>query len=242
LSWISKNKRFAQFALLAFAAGEISYAAADVLILRSVGPSARNYPAGKKVPDNTSFALRPGDSIVVLAGGGTRTFRGPGTFNANAPTTPGGLAAAAGVRRQTGAVRGGAEAEVRRPTDVWQVDISQSGRACVPAGRRPTLWRSNSQQTVALTITPQTGAAQTVNWTQGQATVDWPAAIPIVDGATYQLSWTGGTAPTRLTARTLTGITVTNLEAVATALIEKECRGQLDVLIASRSGGSAGGN
>jgi hypothetical protein len=40
----TKGKRFTQFALLAFMAGELSYAAAEVLVLRSVGPSARRYP------------------------------------------------------------------------------------------------------------------------------------------------------------------------------------------------------
>lgn len=246
--WSSNKKRFAQFAFLAFMAGEISYAAADVLILRSVGPSARNYPPGRRVPDSASFTLRPGDSVVVLAGGGTRTFRGPGTFSATGAARAGGTAQSQ-VRRNTGAVRGSGDSPVRRPSDVWHVDVTQSGRACVPAGLRPTLWRPSSDRAVRLTITPQTGASQTVSWSQGQATLDWPAAIPIVDGASYQLSWTGGAGPTRLTARTLTGLPVNNVEAVATALVANQCRGQLDVLIATRelqdaapaSGGRSGG-
>lgn len=248
MSWKSSKKRLAQFAILAFAAGELSYAAAQVLILRSVGPSARTYPAGQRVPDNATFTLRPGDSVVVLAGGGTRTFRGPGTFSATGPVRAGGTAQRQ-VRRQTGAVRGAGDAVVTRPSDVWHVDVSQSGRACIPAGGRPTLWRPNSERTVQLTITPQAGTAQTVSWNQGQATLDWPAAVPIVDGASYQLNWTGASSPVRLTARTLTGVPAGNVEAVATALVENQCRGQLDVLIAtterpeagSAPGGGSGG-
>lgn len=247
MSLSSSKKRFAQFAILAFMAGEISYAAAEILILRSVGPSARNYPAGRRVADNASFTLRPGDSVVVLAGGGTRTFRGPGTFTANGPAR-GGIASAQ-VRRNTGAVRGAGDAEVRRPTDVWHVDVSQSGRACIPAGARPTLWRPSSDRTVRLTIRPQTGSPQTIDWNRGQATVQWPAAIPVVDGASYQLSWTGAPTPTRLTARMLPALPVNNVEAVATALVANQCRGQLDVLIATREaqepqirgGGRSGG-
>jgi hypothetical protein len=251
LAWNFSKKRLAQFAVLAVMAGEFSSAAADVLILRSVGPSARNYPPGRRVPDSASFTLRPGDSVVVLAGGGTRTFRGPGTFSAAGPARAG-LAGQSQVRRNTGAVRGSGDTAVLRPSDVWQVDVTQTGRACVPAGRRPVLWRPVADRAVRLTITPQTGAAQTVNWNQGQATLAWPASVPIVDGASYQLSWPGAAAPTRLTTRTLTGLSVDNVDAVASALVANQCGGQLDVLIATREardaspaparGGSVGGS
>jgi hypothetical protein len=229
-----------QFGLLAMVAGEFSAAAADVLILRAVGPSARNYPAGRRVPDTASFTLRPGDSVVVLAGGATRTFRGPGTYSANGAGRSNALASnATGVRRQTGAVRGAGDQPVSHPSDVWQTDVTMSGRTCVLAGRRPILWRPSSERAVQLTITPQTGAAQTVAWRAGQSTLEWPASIPIVDNASYQISWTGGTSPTRLTARTLTAVQPTNLDAVATALVTNQCRGQLDVLIATRDAEAA---
>jgi hypothetical protein len=226
----SKGKRFAQFALLAFMAGEISYVAAEVLVLRSVGPSAARYRAGQRLPDNTSFTLRPGDAVTVLAGGGTRTFRGPGTYSASGPARAGGTASA-GPRRMTGAVRGSGDAPVVRPDDIWQVDVTQSGRACVAAGQRPTLWRPSADRAVQLTITPPTGAPQTVNWARGQKTLAWPASIQVADNASYQLSWTGATSPTRLTTRTLPAAPRANTEALATAFITNQCRGQLDVLI-----------
>jgi hypothetical protein len=200
-----------------------------VLVLRSVGPSAGRYRAGQRLPDNTSFTLRAGDAVTVLAGGGTRTFRGPGTYSASGPARAG--IASAGQRRMTGAVRGGPEAPVLRPDDVWQVDVTQSGRACVAAGQRPTLWRPKADSAVQLTITPPTGAPQTVNWASGQKTLAWPASIPVADNASYQLSWTGATSPTRLTTRTLAAVPGNNMEALATAFITNQCRGQLDVLI-----------
>ena len=225
-----RGKRFAQFALLAFMAGEFSYAAAQVLVLRSVGPSARQYPAGQRMPDSTTFTLRPGDAVTVLAGGGTRTFRGPGTFSASGPARAG--IAAVGPRRNTGAVRGGGDTQVQRPDDIWHVDVTQGGRACVAAGQRPTLWRPSADTAVQLTITPPTGAPQTVNWALGQKTLAWPAALPVANDASYQLSWTGAATPTRLTTRTLPAIPGSNVEALATAFIANQCRGQLDVLIA----------
>ncbi len=235
--WSPRKRRLVQFAVLAIAAGEISAAAAEVLILRSAGPSARNYPAGRRVADNTSFTLRPGDVVVILANGATRTFRGPGSYSAAGPVRRGPQMAGGGnVRRQTGAVRGNEPvAAVARPADIWQFDVSQSGRACVLAGQRPVLWRPQSDRAVRLTITPQNGAAQTVNWNAGQATLEWPANVPVADGASYQLSWTGAVNPVRVTTQTLTGVQIGNVDAVATAFLDNNCRSQLDVLIATRA-------
>lgn len=241
VSWSPRKRRLVQFAALAIAAGEISAAAAEVLILRSAGPSARNYPAGRRVADNTNFALRPGDTVVILANGATRTFRGPGAFTALGPVRRGPQVANSGnVRRQTGAVRTDPGAvrspsEQLRPADIWQFDVTQSGRACVLPGQRPVLWRPQSDRAVRLTITPQNGAAQTVNWNAGQSTLEWPASLPVIDGASYQLNWTGAANPVRVTTQTLTGVQAGNVDAVATAFLDKNCRSQLDVLIATRA-------
>ena len=237
MSWSPRKRRLVQFAVLAIAAGEISAAAAEVLILRSAGPSARNYPAGRRVADSASFTLRPGDVVVVLANGATRTFRGPGSYTALGPVRRGPqMAGGSNVRRQTGAVRTDLpDAPVARPADIWQFDVTQSGRACVLPGQRPVLWRPQSDRAVRLTITPQTGAAQTVSWNAGQATLEWPASVPIVNGASYQLNWTGAPGPVRVTAQTLSGIQIGNVDAVATAFLANNCRSQLDVLIATRA-------
>lgn len=229
----SKSKRFAQFAVLAMLGGEVSYLAAEVLVLRSVGPSARRYAAGQRLPDNATFSLRPGDTVVVLSSAGTRTLRGPGTCNASGAGCTGRLAAGQ-VRVGTGATRGpGDVPAVPHPDNVWHVNVTQSGRACVTAGGSPTLWRPSAERTVQLTITPQTGAAQTVTWAQGQTTLVWPASVPIVDGGSYQLSWTGGASPTRLTAKSVRPVAAGDTAALATALLDNQCRGQLDTLIAA---------
>jgi len=238
MAWKITSKRFAQFAVLALMAGEVSYAAAEVLVLRSVGPSASRYKAGQRLPDNTTFALRPSDMVVVLAGGSTRTFRGPGTFSASGPVR-GGLASATGGRRATGAVRGGPDGAgaVKRPSDVWHLDVTNPGRACIPQGLQPTLWRPDASTDVQLTITPQSGAAQTINWAANQKTLAWPSSIPVTNGESYQLSWSGAVSPTRLTARVVPPVGAEDVEGLAMALIDNQCRGQLDVLIAQREAG-----
>lgn len=225
------SRRFAQFALLAIMAGELSAAAADVLVLRSAGPSQRRHPPGQRLPDNASFSLRPGDMVVVLAGGGTRTFRGPGTFSATGPARAG--TAQVGPRRNTGAVRGPGQdvaPPAARPTDVWQWDVTRSGRACIATGTRPTLWRPSAETEVRLTITAPTGAGRNVEWPSGQATLAWPSAIPLTEGASYQLSWTGQNTPRRITVRTIPA--PANDEALAAALNANDCQNQMDVFIA----------
>jgi len=233
MGWSSKGKRFGQFALLAMLAGEVSYVAAEVLVLRSGGPSASRYRPGQKLPDNTTFNLRPGDSVVVLARGGTRTFRGPGRFSATGPVRTGQLASV-GARRTTGAVRNadGVVAKVAQPNNVWQVDVTASGRACVRSGQAPVLWRPDASRAVKLTITPQTGQPQTVTWAKDQQTLAWPASIPVADGASYQLNWEGARAPSRVTTRVVQALPASDLEGLANVLINNACRSQLEVFIA----------
>lgn len=240
MGWRSKGMRFGQFAVLAMLVGEVSYAAAEissaaaeVLVLRSGGPSATRYRAGQKLPDNATFNLRPGDSVVVLARGGTRTFRGPGVFSANGPVRAGQLASA-NVRRTTGSVRSadGGGAQVMQPGNVWHVDVTTSGRACVAAGQAPILWRPDASRAVDLTITSQTGGVETVTWAKDQTTLIWPTAIPVADGASYQLNWEGARAPSRLTTRVVQPLPATDSEGLASALLANSCRSQLDVFIA----------
>src|ERR1044072_4364883 len=82
LSW-DRNK-LGRTALAALLAAGAASAAANVLVVRSAGPSARPYPAGRSLADNARITLQAGDSLVILGPTGTRTFRGPGTFSPSA--------------------------------------------------------------------------------------------------------------------------------------------------------------
>ncbi|HEV2817367.1 MAG TPA: hypothetical protein VGW40_09140 [Allosphingosinicella sp.] len=228
MSW--DRNSFGRAAFAALLAATAASAAANVLVVRSAGPSARAYPAGRSLPDNARITLQAGDTLVILGGTGTRTFRGPGTFSPSAAVQAGPrtLASNDGRRARIGAVRN-AGIVPRSPT-IWHVDVTQGGTVCLPGANNVMLWRPDASVPAALTITPPGGQARTAQWPAGQATLAWPSAIPIVSGGTYGFSQPGVGVPTQITFRTL-GSEPADLQAVAAALIANGCQDQLDVLV-----------
>ena len=229
-------KRFVQFVILAVVAGELSHAAAEVLILRSDGPTARRqFRVGSRVPDTAVFNLRPGDSLTVLARGGTRSFRGPGAFSVVAPPQSQQSAQnAPQVRIQTGVVRRDPPVPGVEATDIWEYDVRQEGTVCVRAGARPILWLPADHGTARLTISTVAGAMHTSDWPAGQTSFAWPDSVPVTNGTSYTLSWSGDARPTRITARVLTAAEADSLDTLASTLIRNGCFGQLDTFIATR--------
>ena len=231
LFWVPSRLSLRRAALAALLATAAASAAANVLVVRSSGPSAKSYPPGRSLPDNARITLQANDTLVVIVGGSTRTFRGPGTFSPSAPveaTTTRTVTASSGRRARIGAVR--TAGIVPAAPTIWHVDVSQSGNVCVADPTNVNLWRPDATEPTSLTIAAANGSAQQVNWPAGQATLAWPAAMPVADGAEYRIRQPGVAVPTRITFRTVTTIP-TDAEAVAQALIERECQEQLDVLI-----------
>lgn len=223
-----KLSRLALAALLATGAAS---AAANVLVVRAQGPSAKAYPAGRSLADNAQIRLAAGDSIIVLTPRGTRTFRGPGNFTASgaAPTGPQTVQANNGRRARIGAVRSAGIVPTAMPPTIWDIDASQSGTMCL-AGTEVNLWRADSSDAATLTVAGPNGASQRVQFAAGANSVAWPAAVPIVSNAEYQLTLSGSPVPARIRVKTLNS-RPTDLQAVAEALIRNECREQLDLLV-----------
>jgi hypothetical protein len=203
-------------------------AAANVLVVRSTGPSAAAYPPGRSLPDNVRLTLRAGDAVIVLGAGGTRAFRGPGVFSPSAAAQAGGPTLANGQRARIGAVRS-AGIVPHSPT-IWHVDVTQSGTFCLSSASHVMLWRPDSSGPATLTITGAGGAPRNVRWAAGQATVAWPAAIPIANGASFNIAQSGVAVPTQVTFRMLAHEPA-DMQSVASALIDNGCQGQLDVLV-----------
>ena len=232
--WRPNKLRLPRILLAAAAALSASAAAANILVVRSSGPSARAYPPGRSLPPGSRIALRQGDMLVLLDGRGTRTLRGPGNFAAGAAaqvTTRGALTVNNNGRiGRVGASRGTPE-QPRSPS-IWHVDVSQSATICVADPSNLILWRPNATRTVNLSILPAMsgGAPATVAWTAGQSTVAWPEALRIANDSEYRLSVEGVAMPTRLRFRVLPDVPA-GIEGQAAAFIRNGCQAQLDVLI-----------
>ncbi|HEX4737423.1 MAG TPA: hypothetical protein VH331_07670 [Allosphingosinicella sp.] len=207
-----------------------SAAMADILVVRSVGPSAKNYPLGKRLPDNARIVLQANDQLTLLDGRGTREIRGPGSFiAASASSAPAQLASNAtvnGRRARIGAVRG---IEGPPPRTIWDIDASRSGNVCISPPSKVNLWRADPAAAATLTVTGA-GKTRQLAWAAGDATLNWPDDLPLSDGAEYRLSWRGAGAPTTIRFRTLPQHPA-GLDATASMLITNQCQAQLDLLI-----------
>lgn len=222
---------FGRLALAALLSSIAVPAAANVLVVRSQGPSAQAYPAGRSLADNAGIQLRAGDTLVVLDARGTRTFRGPGNFTAAGPATQGTrIAENNGRRARIGAVRS-AGFVASSPTTIWHVDVTQSATMCLANPTNAMLWRPDSSAPAALAISGP-GGTRTVQWAAGRATIAWPADLPIANGGAWQVRLGSEPVPSTITFRTLDSAPG-DMPAVAEALIRNGCQEQLDLLVDS---------
>src|SRR3954471_9426833 len=153
-----------------------SAATASVVVVKSLGPSAKSYPPGKTLPESAKISLQGGDIVTLLGPASAQTLRGPGSFDAKQVT----LASAAGQRGRFGALRA---AEVAHNPSIWDIDVSQGGKICVSDASKVQLWRPDSETAATVQIRSSDGQSQELSWAAGTALTAWPAALPINNGA-----------------------------------------------------------
>jgi hypothetical protein len=204
-----------------------SAALANVVVVKSLGPSAKAYPPGKTLPPSAKITLKGGDVVTVLGPSAAQTLRGPGNFDASQVS----LASAAGQRGRFGALRA---AEVAHNPSIWDIDVSQSGKVCVTDARKLQLWRPDSDGAANVEIRTSDGQSQKLNWAAGKALAAWPAALPVKTGAQYQIEW-GGTGDKSSLDVVTVGPVPKDLVGTAQVLIENGCQNQLDLLVSSAS-------
>lgn len=237
--WIDLKAAGARAAIALAAAAIAGSAAAQSLVVRSSGPSAARYRAGTMLRAPQSVELRSGDAVTLLSDGATWTLRGPGVY----PVTPGAVrsvsnrapAAVNQRRERIGAVRSAPGEGTTRP-NIWMVDIATPGPTCVVDPTSVSLWRADAMAAAEMTLTGPDGAAVPVSWAAGQSSRSWPAALPVVDGASYRLE-AGSAAPVSVTLKTLPAAPASVPDAGA-ALIAAGCSSQLDLLLAQVGGPS----
>src|SRR4051812_48159689 len=155
---------------------------ANVVVVKSLGPSAKAYPPGKTLSESAKITLQGGDIVTVLGPASAQTLRGPGNFDAKQVA----LASAAGQRGRFGALRA---AEVAHNPSIWDIDASQGGKICVSDASKLQLWRADSETAATVQIHSADGTTQELNWAAGSTLAAWPAALPINSGASYQIEW-----------------------------------------------------
>src|SRR5206468_11975281 len=206
-------------ALLWGAAASIIFAStagvANVVVVKSLGPSSKAYPPGKTLPESAKISLQGGDVVTVLGPGSAATLRGPGSFAAGAVAING-----ASSRGRFGALRA---AEVAKNPSIWDIDVTQSGKMCVTSTSKVQLWRPEGDSAVTIKIRSDDGHSQNLSWAAGSTEAVWPAALPIKSGGQYQLEW-----PDTGDKSSVTFVAVPNtppdLVGAAQVLIENGCQ------------------
>ena len=200
-------------------------ALANVVVVRSLGPSAKAYPPGKTLPATAKITLQGGDVVTILGPGTAQTLRGPGSFD----TTQVSMDAAAGQRGRFGALR---TADVARSPSVWDIDVTQSGKVCVADAKKLQLWRPDSDSDESIEIRSSEGSVQKLSWAHGKALAAWPAALPLKTGGQYEIASSERPDKSSLEVVTLSAVPSDKV-ATAQELIKNGCQNQLDLLIAN---------
>jgi len=202
-------------------------AMANVVVVKSIGPSSKAYPVGKTLPESAKITLQGGDVVTIIGPGTAKTLRGPGNFDAKQVT----LASAAGQRGRFGALRA---SEVAHNPSVWDVDASQGGKVCVAKGAKLQLWRPDSEAEATINISGSDGKSEALSWPAGQAIAAWPATLPVTNNATYDVTWADTGEKSNLNIVTIAAAP-TDVVGAAQVLIENGCQRQLDLLVESAS-------
>lgn len=201
-------------------------ALANVVVVKSLGPSAKAYPPGKTLPPNAKITLQGGDVVTVLGPSAAQTLRGPGNFDAGQVS----LASAAGQRGRFGALRSG---EIAHNPSIWDIDVTQSGKICVSNAKTLQLWRPESDEAASIQIQSSDGQTQKLSWAKGKSLAPWPAALPIKSGAQYQIQSESGDKSS-LDLVTVASVP-SDLPGTAQVFIQNGCQNQLDLLVSSAS-------
>ncbi|MEE4154540.1 MAG: hypothetical protein V2I27_10310 [Erythrobacter sp.] len=223
-----------------------SSAAMAGVVVKSSGPSAGDYPVGKKIDDEATITLKAGDSVTVLTSKGTRVMSGAGTYKVgDRPKATRARFAAltrkrAANRVRTGAVRGAAPAtsgEQPMNPNLWYVDVSRSGPMCLYDLSAVRLWRPFSEGIATYRVVDtNTQSAIDITFDDGEAIAALdPARMTIAQGTPYTIAGPEGTDVSSVTFVPLSE-DYPEADQLAEALVAQGCLAQVD-LLAERLGG-----
>lgn len=219
--------------------GTASPALAGVVV-KSSGPSAAQFPVGKKIDDSETINLREGDSVTVLTNGGTRVIRGPGTHRVGARGQSRNTAFAmltrqsSGSRVRTGAVRRGTSIATARNPNLWNLDVTSEGKMCLPSGRALQLWRPDPKGAGTYILRSAVSDFHLhVTFGDGDTTASIGGDdLPLSENKIYNISGPSGGAAKRVEFVVLDS-PPDSPEGLAEVLVANGCSGQLDLMAES---------
>ena len=207
------------------------------VVIKSSGPSASKYPVGSKVDDRGRITLKAGDSVTILTNGRTRVLSGAGEHRvavrgaskrsafANLTRQRSGARARAGVSRGTGG------AETPKRSNIWYVDVSQSGPMCVSDMASIRMWRPGKGEAATYMFASTASPDHIhVNFAEDMMVSDWDTSrMQLLAGTEYTITGPGSAEPVAITFVELDGVPNTP-ESLAEMLIANGCNSQLDLL------------
>jgi hypothetical protein len=232
MSWTSKCLAAAGLAVAVLAAPQVAQAG---VVVSSSGPSASQYPVGRQIGANDRIVLRDGDTLTVLQNGGTRVFRGAGTYvltQASATSTNAGFqrltTQRAASRARTGAVRGAGDVGPPANPSLWYVDVGAAGTRCLPDPDNVRLWRADTQaeSSYALTAEGLSEGPVAATFRAGESLAIWDINHPPVAGHTYRVGHGSGANAVDVRFVFLDAVPTTP-EELASVLIANGCTIQL---------------
>lgn len=226
-------------AAAAMLAGTVMWAGAAQagVVVKASGPSASQYPVGKKLDDAASVTLKAGDSITVLTANGTKVITGPGQFTVGVrgeskrSTFAVLTRQAANTRVRTGAVRSGTSSAAPMNPSLWNMDVTKPGKFCLANASQVTFWRpvTAGERTYVLGSGKSDYLVQ-VKFDDGAAQASLAAdKLPLDANRSYRLSNEAGGAPQPVEFVVLDAVP-DSADGLAAVLAEKGCNAQLTML------------
>ncbi|MDZ4306370.1 hypothetical protein [Allopontixanthobacter sp.] len=215
----------------------IPVAASAEVVVASSGPSAGQFPVGRKLGASEQITLKAGDTVTVLGSAGTRVISGAGNHRVGARGAAKRSTFATLTRQRdaarvrTGAVRGDLTGAAVTRSNLWYVDVTQSGTMCIADGMAVQLWRPSAEGAPTYRVGNASATGDMyLAFAEGSTATDWNLAqMPVEDGASYTIAAPGGGSVTEVTFAVLE-TQPDNPEDLAAALIAKGCTGQLELL------------
>ena len=207
------------------------------VVVKASGPSAAQYPVGKKLDDAATVTLKAGDSVTVLTANGTKVISGPGQFavgvrgESKRSTFAVLTRQASNARVRTGAVRSGASSAAPMNPSLWTMDVTKPGKFCIADSSRVTFWRPvTAGERVYVLGSGQSEYLVQLKFADGAAQAALTAEqLPLDSNRTYRLSSEVGSAPQSVEFVMLDAVPDT-ADGLAAVLADKGCNEQLTML------------